>query len=549
MIRSLTPWLQKYWYLLTILCIVGITAFLRFYQLGVVPHGMTWDEAAIGYNGYAVITTRRDEWLTRLPLSFRSFGDYKAPLAIYLTGIATVLFGLELWVVRLPFALAGVFAVLGAILLGRELFVGSKYQKLASLVLGVLLAVSPWHMYFSRTGFESGLAVTATIWAIYLWIVAWKRKQLSVLLLMASVFLLTATLYTYHSTKITAPLIGVFLAFWYRKQLIENFWKALGVASMGVLLTVPLLYDLFFRNGLERAGVTVFAQGYSLSEAVLISIRQFFVHLSPSFLLFGETTSLRHSDGVHGVLYPTTLFLLICGMLLVFWQVAKKKLLPSYVKMPFLLGIFLIVTGIIPAAVALEVPHANIALTALIGFLLVATVGIHELLRFSEEHTVTKAITDSKNKKTIYFEWIVGTWILLHALFAVDYLGYYFTQYNTTNADAFMDGYLETFKYILPFERGTEGRSEVSQIFFTSEYGQPYIYALFARKSSPYAYHGGTLVKYLFQESFVEGDLLRENALIIASPKDVMPFEKAEKVILGSDGQPRFYIFDTRTVK
>ena len=98
--------MRKKWYLISFVLILLLATALRFYKLGQVPHGMTWDEAAIGYNGYAVLTTRRDEWLKRFPISFQSFGDYKAPLAIYLNGLFTFVFGMNLWAVRLPFALA-----------------------------------------------------------------------------------------------------------------------------------------------------------------------------------------------------------------------------------------------------------------------------------------------------------------------------------------------------------------------------------------------------------------------------------------------------------
>ena len=140
---------QKYQLLLSILAILFLATVLRFYKLGAVPHGMTWDEAAIGYNGYAIFKTRRDEWLFKLPTSFRSFGDYKAPLAIYLNGLFTFFGGMNLWAVRLPFAIAGVLAVVGMMLLTNQLF---KNKQLA-LLAGLLMTLSPWHLHFSRIGF------------------------------------------------------------------------------------------------------------------------------------------------------------------------------------------------------------------------------------------------------------------------------------------------------------------------------------------------------------------------------------------------------------
>src|SRR5258708_6856314 len=108
-----------FWFLIILLTVVG--GAIRLYQLGQVPHGMTWDEAAIGYNGFAIFTTRRDEWLMRLPISFRSFGDYKAPLSIYINGIFTHFLGMNLFAVRLPFALASIAGIAGIILLSEQL--------------------------------------------------------------------------------------------------------------------------------------------------------------------------------------------------------------------------------------------------------------------------------------------------------------------------------------------------------------------------------------------------------------------------------------------
>lgn len=549
MITSLETFVRKHWYLVGLVAILILATVLRVYKLGTVPHGMTWDEAAIGYNGYAVVTTRRDEWLTRLPISFRSFGDYKAPLAIYLNGLFTVVLGLELWVVRLPFVLSGILAVLGSILLGRLLFEGSKYKSALSLLLGFSLAVSPWHLHFTRTGFESGLALTMLIWGTYLFLASWQSKKYFKTTVTLAVALLVVSLYTYHSTKIVAPLLGLFLV-WYKKDaVISRLKEVLVPGFVGGLLLVPLLYDLFFRNGLERAGVTIFAQGYSAWEAFRIAIRQFFVHFHLDFLLFGETTTLRHGDGVHGVLYPTTFLLLFGVVTWLGYNLLKKNILPVYVKRVATFASVLILLGILPAAIATEVPHSNRALSASIGFLLFSTLGIGELLRMAGSHKVVKKLRDSRDRKTIFFQLIVGTYILLHALFAAEYVSDYFKVYAQTSADAFKDGYLDAFEYVIPYETGSEDTHEVQTIMFTSAYGQPYIYALFARETSPIYYHGGSLIKYLFQDSFVEGDLRRENTIIVASPNDVMPFEKAVYVVNGSDGQPRFYIFDTNRVK
>ena len=65
--------------------IVLLALFLRIYLLGIVPPGLTNDEADIGYDAYAILITGSDQWGNFLPTtSFMGFGDYRLPLYTYL---------------------------------------------------------------------------------------------------------------------------------------------------------------------------------------------------------------------------------------------------------------------------------------------------------------------------------------------------------------------------------------------------------------------------------------------------------------------------------
>ncbi len=126
---SIQTLISHHWYKTGFLVVALLAAVLLLYKLGEVPHGLSWDEAAIGYNGYATWTAHRDEWLARFPVSFRSFGDYKAPVAIYLSGLFTFLFGLNAFVVRLPFALIGIPASAIMMLLTRKILTNLLAQN------------------------------------------------------------------------------------------------------------------------------------------------------------------------------------------------------------------------------------------------------------------------------------------------------------------------------------------------------------------------------------------------------------------------------------
>jgi len=84
---------------------------LRFWQLGVNPPSLDWDEASLGYNAYSLFTTGKDEYGNPWPLSIRSFNDYKPPLYTYLTILPVALTGLNEFSTRFISALFGSLSV------------------------------------------------------------------------------------------------------------------------------------------------------------------------------------------------------------------------------------------------------------------------------------------------------------------------------------------------------------------------------------------------------------------------------------------------------
>ena len=75
-------WLRNHlvWFGLMVVLILG--AGVRFYRLGEVPHGYTYDEAGIIYDAWSISLWHRDQFAHFMPLSFQSFGDYKPPFLI-----------------------------------------------------------------------------------------------------------------------------------------------------------------------------------------------------------------------------------------------------------------------------------------------------------------------------------------------------------------------------------------------------------------------------------------------------------------------------------
>lgn len=529
--------------ILILISIFCIRITLQFYQLGSLPAGFTWDEAAIGYNGYAVITTRRDEWIERLPVSFRSFGDYKAPLAIYVVGVFTFLLGLEPWVVRLPFAVSGVIAVGLFYWLLRLIFSSFKHGDWYSILGTVLLAFSPWHLHFTRTGFESGLSLTvllAGLVSLFSFFSTTSLKQSNskrVLWLLAATVFFAMSFYTYHSAKIVAPLflLATLVVFSSWKMLWNN-WKSILFASIiGLGILLPLVKDTLYGQGATRANVLIFNEDMPANQMIGSVISNTVYHLSPHFLILGATNTLRHGTGVWGVLFLTTWLLSVAGVVGWLYLLYSKKFSTSY-KLG-LYGILLTISGLLPAILTLDVPHPNRALLALPGFLLLACLGFYFITQYLSKHSL--------NSKYYLIKSWIGTFVIIHLLLFVSFWHFYLTIYPTYSSDAFQEGYVEAFKLAKEYEKGENGKPEVDKILFSNEYGQPYIYALFVRKTNPIWYQSGSLIKYEFTDSIKESDLARSKTLLVSTKSNILPSAKATHVLYGKDGSIRFAFYLT----
>src|SRR5690606_26852543 len=86
--------------------IILIIAFVtRFYDLGVIPVGLSQDETSIGYNAYSILQTGHDEYVKSYPISFRAFGEFTLSGYIYLAVPSIAAFGPTALGVRLPSAI------------------------------------------------------------------------------------------------------------------------------------------------------------------------------------------------------------------------------------------------------------------------------------------------------------------------------------------------------------------------------------------------------------------------------------------------------------
>lgn len=257
--------------------IIFLGFIVRFYGLGRIPLGLNNDEAAIGYNAFSILTTGKDEYGVRYPLYFRSFDDYKLPVYIYLTAAAIKIFGANEFAVRFASFLFGTVTIISIYFLVLTV---SKRKGLA-LLASFLLAINPWHIFFSRVGSEVNVAISLLTLGVLFFFLAKDFKKYSPVLLFASVLFFVLSLYCYNVTRLMSPLIFLSLLFFYRSSFIHSKSKYVPIVSF-LLSMIPFLISFKSGSGFSTQTSVFIFGGESLVK--IIELRSYLVAL-PQLLI------------------------------------------------------------------------------------------------------------------------------------------------------------------------------------------------------------------------------------------------------------------------
>lgn len=461
---------------------------LRIWAVDRVPPGLDSDEVSIGYNAYSILMTGRDEYGERLPLAFRAFGEFKRPAFVYATVPAVALFGPTPLGIRLPAVVIGTASVAALYGVARLLL---RRTHLA-LAAALFLALSPWHLQFSRGAREVSLLLLALLLLVLGLLLAVRavrrapRRAGLGLLLAAGGFLLA--LYSYPGGLVIAPLLALLFGrvFWGRLRRLPAGWVAaagavlaLGLLPLSIqlldgrasaraaqasLLADPVLHDLAWRR-ISRdhaAGVP-----WALDLPELIAARRvagaYLSHFDPTYLFTRGDVNWRHRVSDFGELYLWDLPLLAAGAL----TVVKGRRRPPLLA----IGGWLL-AGPVPAAFAIEAPHAVRSIPMLPALYLTAAAGLPGLWRLLRRRALRAA------------------WLALLAGSLCFYLYNYYARYPYEHADAWSSGALEAYRDA----QALAGAGRYDQVVIPDYLDFAYAYALFATGYPPEAYlaQGGT---------------------------------------------------------
>lgn len=444
-----------------LILIIALGAFLRLWQISSVPNGLTWDEAAIGYNAYSILKTGRDEHGAFLPVIFKSFGDYKPGAYIYLTVPSVAIFGLNEFAVRFPSALFGILGILGIYLLVNILSPPPKstIYDLRSTAAALTAALSPWLVHFSHGAWETNVFATLLLFGIYYFIRFVEKKST----IFPTLIFACLSLAMYQGAKLLVPLVYLLLVVIYFKEINWSFLKNFKVIPFVIFGFWIYFGALFGSAGNRLARLSIFTykppivsdnsffhNQFLLSTNLVIS--RYLWHFSPEVLLYeGEIISERaHIPGL-GLLNPLEFIFLISGF------VYLTKYLSSKYKI-LLLGLLLLAP--VPGSLTLSEFSPVRSLFMAYPLAIISGFGIYYLY----------------TKSKIIFALITINYALI-ALYVFDL---YFFHSQTAYATEFNYGYKEAVQLIK--------ENPTNKVLFTDVYGQPYIYYLFYTKYDPATY-------------------------------------------------------------
>jgi len=133
--------------------LLALGVFARVWRFGSAPPGLNQDEAFAAYESWALLRFGQDSSLHPWPVYLTAWGSGMNALESYLMLPFLALFGVKVWVIRLPQLLLGLAALPAAFSVGRRL--GGNRGGLCALAV---LALCPWHVLLSRWALESNMA-------------------------------------------------------------------------------------------------------------------------------------------------------------------------------------------------------------------------------------------------------------------------------------------------------------------------------------------------------------------------------------------------------
>jgi len=386
---------NRFFLILSFASIILLASFSRFWRLTQIPPSLFSDEVDAGYQAMIFTQNGTDYFAHPNPVHFQSFSDWRTSAYIYsISFLNKININPEL-AVRLPSA---IFGIIGVYLI---------YLITKSTLASLLMAISPWAIHYSRSGFE----VSGMLFTILLGIYLFQKyiHQKTTIYLYLSIIFFCLSPYFYSTAKIFLPLILLLIIIIWRKLLLNL--KPVNLIIIGLIffcMLTPLAVDtLQGKSGFRFSYIGIFTQPHREQitdnlryqdarvdhpdeigvKTTLISkifhnkiqlviqrfINNYVSSFSTDFLLIRGDENTRHGFGGFGLIYILDIIFISIGLFATFLPKVKNKL--------SLLFFWILVLSPIPYSLTRDAdsPHATRLILMLPSLIYFSYLGINYL--------------------------------------------------------------------------------------------------------------------------------------------------------------------------
>ena len=558
-----------------LLLITLLGAFFRFYQLGKIPQSLNWDEIAIGYNAYSILKTGKDEYGEFLPLTFRSFEDYKSPLYIYLTLPSIAFFGKSEFSIRFISALIGTLTIPLTYFLTLFMLRNTKDSdsnsafwinriKNIGIIASFILAITPWHVHFSRVAFEANLALFLVILGSVI-LDAWIRST-KIYLLAISAIIFSLAIYSYANMRLIVPLFLLPIFFVHYQKFIQQKIQTILVTLFALILLIPIFIQMFQGTGLARYQATsllyrdsIYEQQKQRASQALIEDKRLIAHtffnyripllreILLSYLnhfdfdfLFVQSEPSRFTMPGVGLLYIWYIPLIMLG------GIALARF-SSQINSIF--TFWWLIVAPVPSALTWDTPHAIRSQVLTLPIIILCALGLWVVFKWIQQLDIQNYQTPTLTTKIIPKLILLALMIIIPLSILSMWLNYH-THMNSEYAQIWLYGRKEMVEKVI------SQRDDFSQIVISTSLDWAYLWFLWYANIEPGEYLSKGATKgggFDFQENQIDNiyfrrfDYTRDShdttgVLFVGTPKDFPHELVPTSTIENPQGQKIIYI-------
>ena len=337
------------------LIIIALAVFFRFWQINNIPPGVYPDEAMNGND--SLISLQNHNFKVFYPEN-----NGREGLFMWLISLSFLIFKPSIFAFRVVPAFFGVLTVIGLYFLSEELFCSYDKSKRRAIALlsSFFLAISFWHINFSRIDFRAILVPFFIVFGSYFLFRGFRLKKYYLFII--SGFFLGLGFYTYIAYRLAVLLFIVALFGWWLiykkdKELKQFFLFTIYLLISIFIFALPIgIY--FFQNPAQffgrAAGVSILSHGNPFYNF----LKSFFLHLG-MFNFHGDGNWRHNFSGQPELFWPVGILFLLgffFSIKKLFFSIRNKNY-HSFLLHSFLISWFFIL--LLPGALSYEgIPHS-----------------------------------------------------------------------------------------------------------------------------------------------------------------------------------------------